>query len=922
MKFCLRWSAFTGAFKFNRAFCPRHSDGIRWEQWGQLQGYMTVDELGSYPISLRGMKARSFGCASWTSIHSVLHYGRLENGTVFHLAVTCDKDRCSTIVEGYLIKPNGICEAITSCNLDLSSFANTKDLPSDYVILCQTECECYQIECHINSEHPFSGEGGGKEMFVLQRLTSFTLNGIPGKGTNEVTSSNSATDINRPPTAQVKFESAQSLQKPLTLSLSDPLCSQVNLAGGKGSQLARLQALSSYKFTVPAGFCVTTHALDQHIQENTDLVLLLSELQTACQQTTYSETTGSLYQRITSCFLQSKLSDQLSDSISKEYAKLFEPDATVAVRSSAVNEDSEDSSFAGQMETYLNVKDFTSVSEHVLRCWASLYAYQAVHYRREHGQGVLCRMAVVVQLMVPAEISGVLFTIDPMTGNPKTILINGSCGLGENVVSGHVTPDTVEVERKSDQSLYIKSVSLGGMNASHPNQNELEDNGSCLTKSQVMTLVTIGLKIEGLFGRAVDVEWAVQKGHFYVLQARPVTTLFIETDDEVLHELDTALATDHEWLTTSNIGEMMPGALTPLSQSVFAQAVEDACENIQVSWGVMPSTITPTMKSLGVYSGCCFINLHTMSNTYENNVLISNKKFAELGLCGKVLDGLTWEMIREHNGQSSLWRRMANGLKAIKYLCSGQHKLDELESILSKVCLPKKSMAAEMYATITEHLPLYYNAWDVHMLFSAKSGLWNSILVSIINRKMDNLTSDLSSDLSLLLSACSGVESADVPSALEDLADNMVHENSIETCKAFVQGQQQEALLWLQNTNFSSTNKCFQQFLDKHGHRCLREAEFAVKPWADDPLALVPAIQALVQQQITAQTTDALSSSLSMPNQNKDYVDVSVSSVERCRSLTTEPKDVRDNGDKFEEILGKLKLNLSWMKKSVLVLRY
>ena len=132
-----------------------------------------------------------------------------QTGTVFHLAAMCKKERCSRTIDGYVIKPNGICESITSCNLDLNSFTNTKDLPSDYVIMFETgaeilcyppsdscivccfipaECDHYRLECHINSEHPFSGEGAGKEVFVLERLASFTLNGIPGKGTSEVTS--------------------------------------------------------------------------------------------------------------------------------------------------------------------------------------------------------------------------------------------------------------------------------------------------------------------------------------------------------------------------------------------------------------------------------------------------------------------------------------------------------------------------------------------------------------------------------------------------------------------------------------------------------------------------------------------------------------------------------------------------------------
>jgi len=202
------------------------------------------------------------------------------------------------------------------------------------------------------------------------------------------------------------------------------------------------------------------------------------------------------------------------------------------VRSSATAEDAASNAWAGQLETYLNT-DKSILLENVKRCWASLYSPRAICYRIDSKQiGEKISVAVVVQKMVASAVSGVAFSVHPVTEDHNNIVIEAAIGLGEAVVSGAITPDNYVVEKdplkivekgisKQDKAIYRLSTGETGWQAVTKHQR----NQQKITDSQIMELSRLVIKIEKQFGFPCDIEWALFNNAFFILQCRPITTL-------------------------------------------------------------------------------------------------------------------------------------------------------------------------------------------------------------------------------------------------------------------------------------------------------------------------------------------------------------------------------------------------------------
>ena len=222
--------------------------------------------------------------------------------------------------------------------------------------------------------------------------------------------------------------------------------------------------------------------------------------------------------------------EAIAAEIAAAYAALGEP--AVAVRSSATAEDLPELSFAGQQETYLNVQGVPAVLAAVQRCWGSLWTPRAIGYRLQHGiDQQTVRLAVVVQRLIPAEAAGILFTADPVSGQRDRALISASWGLGEAVVGGLVTPDSLVVEKISGRVLNRQTADKQVMTARTASATEEQPVPETLRQAPVLDdaaaalLTALGVQIEQLYGQPMDIEWAWVDGRFFILQARPITAL-------------------------------------------------------------------------------------------------------------------------------------------------------------------------------------------------------------------------------------------------------------------------------------------------------------------------------------------------------------------------------------------------------------
>jgi rifampicin phosphotransferase len=313
---------------------------------------------------------------------------------------------------------------------------------------------------------------------------------------------------------------------------------QVALVGGKGAQLGELSRLVGIR--VPAGFCVTTEAFQRILAEGPSIDELLDQL--SCLKPDDRAAISALSADIRHVIEGVVIPDDLTAAITASLAR-FGEQAAYAVRSSATAEDLPTASFAGQQDTYLNVVGPAAILQHISRCWASLFTERAVTYRLRNGfDHRKVHMAVVVQQMVSAQASGVLFTADPVTSNRKVASVEACFGLGEALVSGLVNPDVYKV--RSDEIV----------------SKALVTEQPVLSDAQVVRLARLGRRIEAHSGRPQDIEWCLADDEFSIVQSRPITTLF-----------PIPAAGDDENRVYISVGhqQMMTDAMKPLGLSMW-----------------------------------------------------------------------------------------------------------------------------------------------------------------------------------------------------------------------------------------------------------------------------------------------------------------------------------------------------------------
>lgn len=275
------------------------------------------------------------------------------------------------------------------------------------------------------------------------------------------------------------------------LWLGDPKSFDVALVGGKAANLSRLARMHH---RVPDGFCLPVTVMDQAHPLD--------------------------------------LRDEIAHAISGLMACHGLPEIAVAVRSSAVDEDSAGASFAGQHETYLNIVGAEGIVQAVARCWESARSERALEYRRQQGLSVeRARLAVLVQQIIASDVSAVVFSANPVTGNRDEVMINASWGLGESLVGGNVTPDTFVV-RKSDLAVTDRKIAeKQRMTVAVPGGTREVDVPrflrweASLNDDQAAEMAQLALSLEAMMGWAVDMECAYASGQLYLLQCRPITTL-------------------------------------------------------------------------------------------------------------------------------------------------------------------------------------------------------------------------------------------------------------------------------------------------------------------------------------------------------------------------------------------------------------
>lgn len=336
---------------------------------------------------------------------------------------------------------------------------------------------------------------------------------------------------------------------------------QLLLVGGKGLHLGELSKIQGIQ--VPEGFCVTTVGYQKAIEQNETFQALLDQL--TLLKVENRDQIGEISRKLRQILMEVEIPADVVKAVD-HYLSQFGDEHAYAVRSSATAEDLPHASFAGQHDSYLNIIGKEAILQHISKCWASLFTDRAVIYRMQKGfDHRQVYLSVVVQRMVFPQASGVLFTADPITANRKVLSIDASFGLGEALVSGLVTADSYKVrdEEIVDKRIAAKKLAIYGRKEGGTETKQIDPDQQktqTLTEQQILQLARIGRQIEAYFGFPQDIEWCLVDDTFYIVQSRPITTLYPipEANDQA----------NHVYVSVSH-QQMMSDPMKPLGMSIF-----------------------------------------------------------------------------------------------------------------------------------------------------------------------------------------------------------------------------------------------------------------------------------------------------------------------------------------------------------------
>ena len=374
----------------------------------------------------------------------------------------------------------------------------------------------------------------------------------------------------------------------------------VPFVGGKGANLGEL---TNAGFPVPEAFVLTTVAYDYFVGESNIFKDIESELASIDRSSDDSLTAAS--DRIRALFEECEIPKDLKDEIVSRYKRLFPKGKKgfVAVRSSATAEDLPDASFAGQQETYLNVKDEADLFDKIRKCWSSLFTARAIAYREKQGYAHEdVKLAVVVQRMVNSEFSGIMFTVDPNSG-AKQIVIEAGYGLGEAIVGGEVTPDTYVVDKQKMEIIKKRISTQTWKYVRGPEGGvQKEDMPGDMIKAQkiaddrIQEIAEIGRQIEIHYEKPMDMEWCVEDDKVYIVQARPITAVGdIATNETVQTEAAS------EDIITTGLGAspgLASGKVIIYDESMSLDVVKDG--DVLVTGMTMPDMVPAMSRAAAI----------------------------------------------------------------------------------------------------------------------------------------------------------------------------------------------------------------------------------------------------------------------------------------------------------------------------------
>jgi rifampicin phosphotransferase len=603
------------------------------------------------------------------------------------------------------------------------------------------------------------------------------------------------------------------------LSFKDIDRTKLPLVGGKGANLGELARIDGIQ--VPDGFCISTDAYKEIIEGTPVINELLDQLSLlkAEQRSTISELSAAIRKAIEAITIPAVINDEVAQLL----AGIGENNA-YAVRSSATAEDLPTASFAGQQDTYLNVIGKDEILKHISQCRASLFTDRAVTYRIQNGfDHRKVHLAVVVQKMVFSQVAGIMFTADPVSGNRKIVSIDASYGLGEALVAGLVNADVYKVRGSEvlDKKISTKKLAVYALHNGGTKEQEIEpaqQTLQALTDEQIVQLAGIGRKIEAHFGPPQDIEWCLVNDTFYIVQSRPITTLFPIPSAE-----------DRENHVYVSVGhqQMMTDVMKPLGLS-FYQMIAGA--HMRTAGGRLFVDVT---KGLATPAGRDnLLNVFGQSDPLIKDAL---ETVVERDDFIKLLpdNGKDFGLIKSHKGMSAadIQAQAGNDADIAAVLIAKS----EASVAALKQNIQKKS-GVDVFDCIQNDIPVSKEGLQERLniiMAGMNSAFWlNNQMKEWLGEKnvadtiAQSVPNNITSEMGLAL-----LDVADVvrpyPEVIAFL-QQAKNDNFLDELIAFNGGEE--------------TRNAIVAFLNKYGVRCAGEIDITKTRWREKPLTLVPLI--------------------------------------------------------------------------------
>ncbi|HEV7645478.1 MAG TPA: phosphoenolpyruvate synthase [Pyrinomonadaceae bacterium] len=613
-----------------------------------------------------------------------------------------------------------------------------------------------------------------------------------------------------------------------TLNFQEIDKTQLAIVGGKGANLGELIRIEGIR--VPDGFCISTEAFKRIIGETPSIGELLDRLSLLKveDRDKIRELSGEIRLGIEGIAIPQDIVEEIAGCLTK----LGENDAPTApvayaVRSSATAEDLPTASFAGQQDTYLNIIGKDSILASISKCWASLFTERAVIYRLQNGfDHRKVNLAVVVQKMVFPQAAGILFTADPVNGNRKVSSIDAGFGLGEAMVSGLVNPDIYKVRdgRIIDKKISTKKLAIYAAIDGNTKEQEIEperQNTQALTDEQILELERIGRKIEEHFaeynGGPQDIEWCLVDNAFYIVQSRPITTLFPipEANDQENHVY---ISVGHQ--------QMMTDAMKPLGLSLWRMGpFHKAGGRLFVDVAKQLASPAGRENLLGAMGQLDPLLKDALMTIIERGDFISSLPGDEKpSFLAGIDKEKVWSDLEKFENDPTMISDIINGLQAeletLKQNIERRSGTDVFDLILEDLGELKKSMgdsrnlglilaAVNAAAWINENIKEWLG----------EKGAADMLSLSAPN----NITSEMGLDL---------LDVADVarpyPEAAGYLQQHADDENLLDKLIKLDGGQE--------------VKDAIGAYLEKYGMRCAGEIDITRSRWSEKPAALIPLI--------------------------------------------------------------------------------